>query len=176
MPATQQLEFFEGLEVWVEPEEEPDPVYFTSDKPEFNVHLRNNDSEYVNTGDSEFRWTIESNPGAVTHTGVAEFGPVNYGEEVVVTVGGRTLAYEGHGVLGISVGGASGKASSDRREVSAGTDAGAQPAYSFHVWDESHYDASIERPKRLQLAMIGTSIVLILFAGLQILFAMGFFE
>ncbi|WP_134670433.1 hypothetical protein [Halorussus marinus] len=174
MPATQTINVFDGLEICVEPVEEPDPVYFTSNEPEFEVHLRNNDAKYEFSEDSAFRWTIETNPMQVVHTGEVEFGPLDHGEETTVTVGGRVLAYEGHGVFGISTAGASGKSGSDRWELTAGRERSADPAYSFSVWDESDYNASIRRPKRLQLAMFGTSVVLIVFALIQILLAMGF--
>lgn len=176
MPATQMIDVFDGLEFRVEPEEEPDPVYFTSNEPEFDVHITNNDSEYNYSEDSEFRWTIESSPENVVHTGEVGFGPLDNGEVTTVSVGGRVLAYEGHGVLGISIGGASGKGDSDLREVNAGRETGARPAYSFHVWDESHYNAAIERPRKLQLAMVGTSIVLIAFAAVQVILATGLIQ
>lgn len=175
MPATQVIDVFDGLEFQVEPVEEPDPVYFTSDEPEFKIHINNDDSKYEYTDDSEIRWTIESSPDHVYHTGVVEFGPLVHGEETTVIVGGRGLAYEGHGVFGISIGGAGGETESGRRELSSGRERDSQPAFSFHVWDKSHYKAAIERPKRLQLAMIGTSIVLILFAAVQMLLATGVF-
>lgn len=55
MPATQTITVFDGLEIEVEPVVEPDPVYFTSDEPEFNIHLRNNDAKYNFSEDSEIR-------------------------------------------------------------------------------------------------------------------------
>lgn len=173
MPATQTITTFDGLEIRVEPVEEPDPVYFTSDEPEFDVHLRNNDAKYEFSEDSAFRWTIETNPMQVVHTGEVEFGPLDHGEETTVTVGGKVLAYEGHGVLGIATSGASGKNDSHRWELNAGRQGSADPAYSFSVWDKSDYNASIRQPKRMQLAMIATSVILIVFALLQILLAMG---
>lgn len=173
MPATQVIDVFDGLEFRVEPHREPDPVYFTSDEPEFNVHILNNDSKYEFTKDSAVRWTIESDPENVVHTGDIEFGPLDHGEETTVTVGGRVLAYEGHGVLGISISGASGENGVGQRKLKAGTEASSRPAYSFHVWDESHYNSAIERPRKLQLAMVGTSIVLIGFAAIQVFLALG---
>ncbi|MFC7028521.1 hypothetical protein ACFQH8_16050 [Halomicroarcula sp. GCM10025710] len=104
MPATQTITIFDGLEIKVEPVEEPDPVYFTSDEPEFNIHLRNNDAEYEFSEGSALLWTIETNPMQVVHSGEVEFGPLDHGEETTVTVGGKVLAYEGHGVLGVASG------------------------------------------------------------------------
>lgn len=173
MPATQTIDVFDGLEFHVEPVEAPDPVYYTSDNPEFDVHIRNNDAKYEFSEESAFTWTIETNPMQVVHTNEVEFGPLDHGEETTVTVGGKVLAYEGHGVFGIATGGASGKGGSDRRELNSGRAKSADPAYSFHVWDNSHYDASIRQPKRLQLAMFGTSVLLILFAVVQVLLAIG---
>ncbi|MFC7251091.1 hypothetical protein ACFQJ5_14750 [Halomicroarcula sp. GCM10025324] len=174
MPATQTITIFDGLEIKVEPVEEPDPVYFTSDEPEFNIHLRNNDAEYEFSEGSALLWTIETNPMQVVHSGEVEFGPLDHGEETTVTVGGKVLAYEGHGVLGVASG-ASGTNDSHRWELNAGRRNSADPAYSFSVWDESDYNASIRRPKRMQLAMVGTSVILIVFALIQILLAMGVF-
>lgn len=176
MPATQVIDVFDGLEFHVEPVQEPNPVYFTSDEPEFNVHIRNTGAEYEFSDESAFRWTIETNPMQVVHTGEVEFGSLCHGEETTVTVGERVLAYEGHGVLGISIGGASGKGDTDRRKLNAGRESGARPAYSFHVWDRSHYKASIERPWKLQLAMVFTSLALIVFAVIQVGIAMGFIK
>jgi hypothetical protein len=173
MPATQTIDIFDGLEFRVEPVKDPDPVYFTSDKPEFNVHIQNNDAKYDFSEESTFTWTIETNPMQVVHTGEVEFGPLDCGEETTVTVGGKVLAYEGHGVFGIDTGGASGKSDSDRRELNAGRASSADPAYSFHVWDNSHYEASIRQPKRLQLAIFATSVLLILFAVIQVVLATG---
>jgi len=173
MPATQTIEVFDGLEFSVEPVEEPDPVYFTSDKPEFNVHIRNRDAKYDFSEGSKFQWTIETDPMEVIHAGEAEFGPIDRGEETTVTVGGEVLAYEGHGVFGISAGSASPASGTDRHELRSGGVNTAEPTYSFHVWDNSHYAASVRRPKRLQIAMFLTSVMLILFAAFQILLAMG---
>jgi hypothetical protein len=166
---------FDGLEMRAEPVNAPNPVYFTSDEPQFDIHLRNNDAKYEFSEDSTLRWTIETNPMQVVHTGEIEFGPLDYGEETSVTVGGKILAYEGHGVLGIATGGASSKDDSQRWELKAGKQGSADPAYSFSVWDESDYNASIRQPKRMQLATIATSVVLIVFALIQILLAMGVF-
>jgi len=173
MPATQTIDVFDGLEFNVEPVEEPDPVFFTSDNPEFNVHIRNNDAKYDFSEGSTFRWTIETNPMQVVHTNEVEFGPLDHGEETTVTIGGKVLAYEGHGVVGIATSGASGTKESGRRELLTGRANSADPAYSFHVWDNSHYDASIQQPKRLQRAMFGTSVLLIVFALIQVLLAIG---
>jgi hypothetical protein len=175
MPATQTIDVFDGLEIRVEPVEGPDPVYFTDQEPEFDVHLRNNGAKYEFTGDSTFRWTIETSPMQVIHTGEAKFGPLDYGEETTVTVGGKVLAYEGHGVLGISTTGASGVNDSDRWKLNSGRANSADPAYSFSVWDESDYNASVRQPRRLQLAVLLTSVMLILFALIQVLLAAGFF-
>lgn len=173
MPATQTIDVFDGLEFYVEPVEAPDPVYYTSDKPEFDVHIRNNDAKYEFSEESAFTWTIETNPMQVVHTNEVEFGPLDRGEETTVTVGGKVLAYEGHGIFGIDTSGASGEDSSGRRELKSGHAKSADPAYSFHVWDNSHYDASIRQPKHLQLAMLGTSVLLIIFAVIQVLLAIG---
>lgn len=175
MPATQTITVFDGLEINVEPVEEPDPVYFTSDEPKFDVHVQNNNAKYEFSEDSALRWTIETNPMQVVHTGEVQFGPLDHGEETTVTVGGKVLAYEGHGILGISTSGASGKNESHRWELNAGRQRFADPAYSFSVWDESDYNASIRQPKRMQLAMISTSVILIVFALIQILLATDVF-
>lgn len=173
MPATQTIDLLDGLEIRVEPVKEPDPVYFTSDEPEFNVHIRNDDAKYDFTEDSAFRWTIETNPMQVVHTDEVKFGPLDRGEEITVTVGGKVLAYEGHGVLGISTGHPSGKGGSNRWRLNAGGKRSADPAYSFSVWDESDYNASVRQPKRLQIALLVTSVMLIVFALVQVLLAMG---
>jgi len=167
MPATQKVVEFEGLSFDVTPHEEPDPVYFTDQRPEFDVTITNEDSKYEWADDSCFRWQIEID-GRPVHEGIEYFGPLDFGESETVRVGGKVLAFEGHAVLNISAGGASGNDDSDRWSLRAGNSREMDPGYTCRVWDKSHYDAQIRRPERLQKGIILTSLVLICFAIIQL--------
>lgn len=167
MPASQHIDVFNGLEIFAEPTKKPDPVFFTDQAPEFEVTLRNNDAKYEWSEDSSIRWTIETGKGDIIHTDKVEFGPLDNGEETTIMAGGEILAYEGHGVFGVATGSAS-STSTNRRRLKAGRERNTDPVYSYSVWDRSHYNASVQWPKRLQIGLIVTSIVLILFAVVQI--------
>ncbi|MFC7060099.1 hypothetical protein [Halovenus salina] len=170
MPASQEVTMFEGLTFRVEPVEKPDPVYFTDQAPEFEVTIENDGSEYDFDGDSEFSWSITTDPTQIVHEGTRQFGPLEDGDTETVIIGNKLLAYEGHGTVGIGAAGASGS-EDGFRTLRPGRSPSYDPAYSFSVWDRSHYKASIRNPKRLQKALIFTSIVLILFAFIQLLIA-----
>lgn len=173
MPATQELEYFDGLKFVVEPVDPPDPVYFTDDRPEFDVTIINDDSKYDFGAGSKFTWVIQTEPFQEIYSETAEFGPLERGESETVRIGGRVLAYDGHGTIGISISGASGGGEDSRRKLSHGKRKNMDPAYSYRVWDKSDYEASVRRPRELQKALIYTSIVLIAFAAVQILVSLG---
>ncbi len=170
MPASQKVTVGDGIEFVVEPVEDPDPVYYTDQSPGFNIRITNNDGKWELGPESEFRWNIEID-GREVFSETKKFGPLDHGESTSITVGDRVLAYEGHGVFGIGAGGATGRKNDDRwdlRSKKRGT-----PAYSFSVWDKSHYVASIDRPKLFQKTLIATTLVLIIFAAVQISIAQG---
>ena len=168
MPAATKQIVFDGLEFTAKPVKKPDVVYFTHESPEFEVTLYNNDSKYEWAEESQFTWAIDISPKGVVHSDTVEFGPLDYGEEVSFTVGGEVLSYDGHGVLGVAAGSASGRGGSDRRALNSRKARDAKPVYSFSVWDKSIYDASVRQPKRLQKYLIITTIALIVFAVIQI--------
>lgn len=168
MPAKQKQTYFEGLIFEVEPVEEPSPVFFTNQSPKFEITISNESSKYEFAEESEFRWTITTSPMQVVYTEEVSFGPLDHGEETKITVGGKVLSYDRHGVFGISVGGASGKKGSRRRRLTPGTKGNSNPTYSYSVWDKSQYEASIRRPQTLQKYLIYTSLALIIFAAVQI--------
>lgn len=167
MPASQTETIFQGLEVTVEPVTEPDPVYWTDQSPEFRIQLHNSeDSKYEWTGGSELTINIEID-GDLIHAETIEFGPLEYGEEETQVFESNVLAYEGHGVVSVDSGGAVNTGSEDRAKLQPGGHS-FNPVYSFSVWDKSHYTSTVRRPRQLQLALLTTSVVLIIFAAVQI--------
>jgi hypothetical protein len=102
---------------------------------------------------------------------IVRFGPVEKGESECLEIQCGPLTYEGHAVCGISGKRALNhndegvKITSDRPDKHL-------PVYSFSVWDESHYESTVRRPKKLQFAIIFTSIVLTVFAAIQIILSL----
>ena len=172
MPASSTVSFFDGLEVSTEPTVEPNPVYYTDDCLNFTVSVENNNSKYEWADDSVVRWRVTID-GEERDSGKIQFGPLENGEKEQAKIQTGALSYEGHGVLEFTSGGASGNSDSPLRTLHPGKWGSGDPAYSFSVWDKSHYQASIRRPKQLQVGIILTSIALIGFAVLQILLSTG---
>jgi hypothetical protein len=172
MPASHTVEAFDGLKFTVEPVTDPDPVYFTDQAPEFRVRVENDGATHDFAEESQFIWDIEVEGWTedTLHSGEGTFGPLDDGETEEVIIGGEVLAYEGHGVLGIGAGNARGT-DGDRWRLNTTNRRATEPAYTFSVYDEYHYEEAIERPRKLQYAIIFTSIVLILFSFLQIALA-----
>jgi len=169
MPASRDTEPFDGFVVTAEPVEEPDPVFYTDQTPKFEITFTNAENAKYRWGDdSKIRWNlILGRQQEVVYSEKVEPGPLERGEETTVTVETDVLAYEGHGVFAISSLGAIGSEPS-RLDPNRGT---GDPLYTFSVWDKSHYEASIQQPKHLQIGLVVTSIVLIIFAFIQVAIA-----
>lgn len=168
MPASQTLETYDGLEISAEPLTEPHPVFYTEENPKFRITIKNDNAKFDFIEGSSLRWTIETDPKEVVYTDIVEFGPLDDGDEISLDVGGSVLAYEGHGVFGVSIGNAKEVDDSHRRKLPHNFVDYSYPLYSFSVWDKSHYQASVRQPKRLQIGLLVTSVALIFFALIQI--------
>jgi hypothetical protein len=175
MPAKPTYEPYDGLTITANAAPEPDPVMWTDSEPVFKVTFRNSeeaDSETIWGEGSSIRLVLKVD-GDPVWDGEVEFGPLGYGEEQTVEVDTAPLTYEGHAVLAVAVGGASGLNSDRPTELRAGRGTNTNNAiYAFSVWDKSHYEATVGTPKRLQAAIIGTSVVLIIFAAVQLYVAL----
>ncbi|QLD84792.1 hypothetical protein HWV23_03375 [Natronomonas halophila] len=170
MPAGQTVDHYDCLKFDVEPDVHPDPVYFTEQSPAFQVHITNDNSKYEWWEHSDFGWNMVVD-GDVVRSEREIFGPLDNGESTKTTIEPGVLAYEGHGVIEIYTGKAGQRRDTTRRNLHSNDERNCDPAYSFSVWDESHYEATVRRPKQLQKGIIFTSAVLIIFAFIQLVLA-----
>lgn len=173
MPAKRPYEIH-GLRFEVEPVEPPEPVYFTDQSPEFKITITNTEqSETKYSEDNEIRWTVDTDPMQVVHSGKVEFGPLDIGDKETHIVGGEKPMYDGHSVVGIDISGVNSLTGSGPATVEPGRNQNGEPVYSFSVWDRFDYEASVKGPKRLQKGAILTSVVLIVFAFVQVVLAIS---
>lgn len=168
MPASKSVDVFKGLHVEVEPiNGEPD-VYFTDESPSFELTVRN-PTEYNFAKGSSIRWVIAIGSGMPSpiYNEVVDI-EVPPGEERKYKIGGKLLAFEGHGVVGVSAGGATGLGDPDY-ELRERRARNYDPVYTFSVWDRSQYETLHERPKKLQKASLILSAAIVFFAIVQII-------
>jgi len=171
MPASQEIESHGGLKIYVTAVDEPEPVYYTDERPKFKIELTNDDSNYdVWAEDSKLVWDIVID-GNSTHEDALHFGPLENGDTESHIVQSNVLSHEGHGVFGISTGSVAHVDGGEKGRMNASRSRSSKPAYSFSVWDESHYDAQIRRPQKLQKGNLILSGALIFFALVQITIA-----
>lgn len=183
MPATQTVDYRdEGyLQISIEPVDEPDDVYFTEHRPEFDLVFRNKTDKEIRTrevGDwTGVRWILELEPGGeqILATGNVDLSIAPGGEERVRIEPGL-LAYEANAVLGVA-GGAIRKETGDgdeyiEVETTALKNEISHILYTFTIWDESHYEAVHEQPKRLQEKMVSQQRLVIVLAALTAILAL----
>lgn len=169
MPASRTKIFYDGFEITAEPIEDPSPAFWTESTPTFEI-------QFSNAEDSICEWSDECSirvgidvDGERVWSESVDFGPIDYGEPYSTRVTAEPLTLEGHGVLGVATSGVSGLRSETPSTMkSAQRSAGLSPVYTFGVLDRSQYEATVKMPKKLQRALIITSVVLILFAAAQI--------
>ncbi|WP_255192711.1 hypothetical protein [Natronobeatus ordinarius] len=153
-------------------------IYFTDEKPNFRVEVTN-ETEYNFVEGSKISWCIAIGEGMPkpVHRGTIDIN-IPSGETREYEFGGDLLAFEGHGVVGLTSGGHSGGSKSLDRTLSSGSLNTYSPALSFSVWDREHYKVIHEGPKKMQetavfitivVAMVGLAQLLITFH--QIIFA-----
>ncbi|MFC6616095.1 hypothetical protein ACFQAS_14365 [Halopenitus salinus] len=169
MSAIQTHELY-GLKIGAEPRDKPSPVLWTDSQPTVEVTFSNN-SDVQWREDTAVHFWIEIDDDVVWSQNVEMGMELAPGETTTVTVETGPLTYEGHAVLGFSI--SSGiNINSEPRSLEPGDSTYTlHPTSAFSVWDRSHYVSTVKRPKQFQKGIIFTSIVLILFAGVQLWFA-----
>lgn len=179
MPAAQSVDYRdEGyLEISVEPIDEPDSVYFTRHRPEFDLVFRNRtDMEIRTRQDDEWtgiRWILELEPGGdeILATGNVDLSVAPGGEERKRIEPGL-LAYEANAVLGVAGGAIRGEVGRGDEHIEVETiqsvDDISHILYTFTIWDESHYEAVHEQPKRLQKKVVTLARLTAFLAFLQL--------
>lgn len=173
MPASRTVEVFRGkIEAEVEPVEAHREVFFTDEAPDFKLILRNT-SEHNFVEGSEIKWCIAIGSGRPEPFHSEDVGfELPPGGEVELDIGGEVLAYEGHGVIGVDTGSASGRGDPDY-ELNAGRRPENYDAvYSFSVWDRSQYEAQHEYPLLLQKRSVYLTAGIVVFAFLSLLVAL----
>jgi len=167
MPSSRSAEIAKGVEVEVAPKEERDPVYWTDDRPVFEMSVSvGQEANDMISSSSSVRFSIWIDD-SISINKVQKFGPIKKGGSERLEVECEPLTYEGHAVCGVSA----------KTSISGGDDEGDKitsnrpekhkPVHSFSVWDKSHYESTVRRPKHLQYAIIFTSFVLIVVSVLE---------
>ena len=171
MPSTRTATV-QDVEIAVEPETPPDPVYWTEDEPELVVTITNpEDADYHLKEDSRVKVRVMID-GNRAHLEQQYFGPIKKGDSKTLTVEVPPLTYEGHGVVEVWRARCSDRDSEWAKLSTVTGGKNHNPVYGFSVWDKSHYDATVRGPKFLQIASVVTSVALILFAAAQIVLAL----
>lgn len=163
MPASEPVELVEGLWASVDPIDQPRPVYFTHERPTFDLKLLNRSDHHVVDG-SRMNWAVGVGSGMPEpiHREAIDI-EVPKGESRHYEIGGKLLAFEGHGVVGVSCGGLGGSPDGDERTVRASGSSSYSPVYTFSVRDEAHYELTHERPRRvLRWTMVLSGLVVLL--------------
>jgi len=169
MPSSRSAKIADGVHVDAVPKKDPAPVYWTDDCPKFEITISvAEDADDMIAADSSIRFLIWIDD-SISINEIQRFGPIDKGESVTIEYECEPLTYEGHAVCGVSA-----KTSIVRNEKGTGVTSNRperhKPVYSFAVWDESHYESTVKRPKHLQYAIIFTSAVLI---GVSVLEALS---
>lgn len=170
MPASKSVDLFRGLVADVEPVGEEPDVYYTDQSPKFVLTIHN-PTEYDFVEGSSIRWVLAVGSGIPSPMYDEELSiEVPAGETREYEIGGELLAFEGHGVIGVSASGArdDGEPPYELWETEPRN---YDPVYTFSVWDRSQYESLHERPKRLQRASLYLTGAVVFFALVQIFIA-----
>lgn len=168
MPASQAVDVFRGLTVEVKPVDEEPDVFFTDQSPKFKLIVRNV-TDYNFVEGSELTWYLAIGPGMPEPVYKKDLSiEVPTGEKREYEIGGELLAFDGHGVVGVLAGGASGRGEPDYELRSAGALNNYEPAYTFSVWDRSYYKSAHEHPQKLQKIAIFATGAIVLFSLVQL--------
>lgn len=165
MPASQTVDYGDRgyLEISIEPIGEPESVYFTGDKPEFDLVIKNLTNRKIRTRDGNtwagIRWVLEIEPGVgkkLAGGGIDLSIPPGGEQRERIELG--LLAYETSAVLGVGGFGLTGgdRESDEPLVFDAGSsqEVVSQVLYTFSIWDRSHYEAVHQQPKRLQWLIV----------------------
>lgn len=172
MPASTPVDLHNGLTAEVEPIEDDREVYFTDEAPAFRLILRN-ESNLDFASNSGFRWYLAVGQGMPRpfHSDYIKF-ELEEDEQKVFEIGNEVLAFEGHGVIGISHGNVNKPNDSTYRMKVGGKKYGEyDPLYSFSVWDRSQYETQHEYPQRLQRLAVYLTAGIVVFSILSLLVA-----
>jgi hypothetical protein len=179
MPASQTIDYGDRglLKISIEPIDEPESVYYTEDKPEFDLVIRNQTNREIQTREGDkwagLRWVVEIEPGVektLASGGIDLSIPPGGKQRERITPG--LLAYETSAVLGVGGFGLSGvdEGSDEPLVFDAGSsqEVVSQVLYTFTIRDRSHYDAVHEQPKRLQWMVVGFGFLTAVLAATQL--------
>lgn len=172
MPASTPVELHHGLTVEAEPIGEQREVYFTDEAPRFKLIVRNEGKQDYGDG-SGFRWYLGIGTGRPDPFRIDDISfEVARGETAEFEIGGRSLAFEGHGAIGISRGNVKRINDSTMKVESGPVREAYQPVYSFSVWDRSQYESQHEYPQRLQRLAVYLTGGIVVFSVLSLLVAL----
>ncbi|AHZ23563.1 hypothetical protein E6P09_14240 [Haloferax mediterranei ATCC 33500] len=172
MPASQEVEIHrDWVTAEVKPKETDRDIYFTDESPEFTLSVSNHLDADLRE-DSRLTWSIAvgdgyPDPYVREHLEI----PVPANETVDFTIGGEQLAFEGHGIVGLSAGGMGGPRS-DEPVLQKSTSNSYNPALSFSIWDREHYDVIHRQPKRTQELALLSSVAVVILAIIQVSIAL----
>lgn len=179
MPANQTIDYGNRgyLEVDIEPIDEPESVYYTGDKPEFDLVISNQTNREIQTREGDrwagLRWVLEIEPGVGKKlAGGAIDLSIPPGGEQRERIKPGLLAYETGAVLGVGGFGLSGDDQENDEplvfDAGSSQEVVSQVLYTFTIWDRSHYEAVHEQPKRLQLLVIVFAFLTAVLAAVQL--------
>lgn len=168
MPASQAIDIYPELTVEVEPIDDEPEVYFTNQKPKFNLKISNS-TDYNFIEGSELTWLIAIGSGMpeYTYKDYLSF-EIEPGEEKEFEIGGELLAFEGHGVIGVSTGHPRRRGDQDFELQRANNVSRYNAVYTFSVWDKSQYEMVHELPKKLQKIAIAGTAAIVFFSIVQL--------
>ena len=167
MPASQKRD--DHLLVEAKPLTPPEHVYFTDQRPEFEISVTNKSGHDLGP-DAQIRWIIGIGSGQPdpVQTGFIDV-PLVDGETISEVIGDELLAYDGHGVLGVAYGGIYGDEGD--KKLHSRDSSHIHPLYTFTVWDRSLFETVHEQPKNLQRWVVRLSGLVALLAAIQVLSA-----
>jgi hypothetical protein len=175
VPASQTLDYTHHgyLELRINPIDEPENVYFTEQRPKFEIVVSNKSDRYVTTkGEGGMRWILGIDPtGQETIASGSFHFHLDPGEEHTEVIEPGLLAYESNAVMGVT--GVSTTETKRSGKDAILFDVGIQDnikkiLYTFTIWDRSHYDAVHEQPKKLQKWVVYLSVLVVVLAVIQL--------
>lgn len=171
MPASQTVNWFDGLKITVEPKEDGKGIYYTDECPHFCLKIENDGEYHLHEG-SELSWYVAVGDGQPTphHREVQEI-EIARGESKEYTIGGKLLAYEGHGIIGVANGGVSVRGPEQGQGIMKTSNTGSyEPVLTFSVWDREHYRILHKKPREWQKYAVAGTVVIAASAVIQLMY------
>ncbi len=170
MPASQRVDIHRNGEIQVEvtPVNHEASLFFTDERPEFDLKVYNNRDSKIGDG-SKLQWGIgvgEGRPEAYFQSRLEIEVPPN--ESRTYRVGGELLALEGHGVFAVDSSGLGNPNGEVSKLKARSLDTNYSVPYSFSVWDRENYQTLHERPVTYQRYALAFSVVVAILALVQI--------